>query len=145
MSGRRRAHADVAIEADARLALEALGAAVARRAAPAADLERVRDWARLQADALEPLASWVRHLRAAIPDDGILVSELTQVGYFARANYPVFEPGTLLTCGYQGTLGFGFPTALGAAVGNPGRTIVEHHRRRRFRLGHAGTGDGAQI
>ena len=117
-------HADVAIEADARLALEALSEAVARRAAPAADFDRVRDWARLQADAVEPLASWVRHLRAAIPDDGILVTELTQVGYFARANYPVYQPGTFLTCGYQGTLGYGFPTALGAALGNPGRSVV---------------------
>lgn len=117
-------HADVAIEADARLTLEALSAAVGWRAAPSADLDRAREGARRQADALEPLASWVRHLRAAIPDDGILVSELTQVGYFARANYPVYQAGTFITCGYQGTLGYGFPTALGAAVGNPHRSVV---------------------
>jgi acetolactate synthase-1/2/3 large subunit len=63
-------------------------------------------------------------LRAAIPDDGILVNELTQVGYLTRSAYPVYAPGTYITPGYQGTLGYGFPTALGAAYGNPGRAVV---------------------
>jgi acetolactate synthase-1/2/3 large subunit len=29
-----------------------------------------------------------------------------------------------VTCGYQGTLGFGFPTALGVKVGNPDKPVV---------------------
>jgi acetolactate synthase-1/2/3 large subunit len=116
--------AEVGIKADAVLALEALTAAVGARPKGDADLDRVRAWAQAQVDAVEPLASWVRHLRAGIPDDGILVNELTQVGYFARANYPVYLPGTFITPGYQGTLGYGFPTALGAAIGNPDRPVV---------------------
>jgi acetolactate synthase-1/2/3 large subunit len=116
--------ADATITADARLGLEALAAAVARRTAPGPDLDAVRAWARLQSDAIEPQRSWIAALRAAIPDDGVLVNELTQVGYYARFAYPVYQPGTLLTPGYQGTLGYGFPTGLGAAAGNPGRAVV---------------------
>ncbi len=112
------------VTADARLALEALAGAMTRKARDIPDLERVRAWARAQSDAIEPQHAWVRALRAAMPDDGIFVNELTQVGYYARLAYPVYEPRTFLTPGYQGTLGYGFPTALGAAAGNPGRAVV---------------------
>jgi acetolactate synthase-1/2/3 large subunit len=46
------------------------------------------------------------------------------VGYVLPLVYPVFIPGTLLTPGYQGTLGFGFPTAIGASVARPERALV---------------------
>ena len=59
-----------------------------------------------------------------LPDDGVLVEELTQVGYAARFGYEVRRPRTLLSPGYQGTLGSGFPTALGAKVANPDRPVV---------------------
>jgi acetolactate synthase-1/2/3 large subunit len=73
---------------------------------------------------IEPQYSWVRALRAGIPEDGILVHEFTQVGYVAQVAYPVYQPRSYLSSGYQGTLGYGFPTALGARVGNPGRAVV---------------------
>jgi acetolactate synthase-1/2/3 large subunit len=117
--------ADVGVLADARLGLEALAAALPRRGPdPAIDLAKVRDWASEQARGAEPQMSYLRALRAAIPDDGILVNELTQIGYLARSMYPVYAPGTFITPGYQGTLGYGFPTALGVAAGNPGRAVV---------------------
>ena len=117
--------AEVGIVADARLGLEALAAALPRRPGlRPADLDKVREWADVQARVVEPQISYIRALRAAIPDDGILVNELTQIGYLARTLYPVYQPGTFLTPGYQGTLGYGFPTALGAAAGNPGRAVV---------------------
>src|SRR5262249_21377161 len=31
---------------------------------------------------------------------------------------------TMVTCGYQGTLGFGFQTAIGVKVGNPRKPVV---------------------
>jgi acetolactate synthase I/II/III large subunit len=116
--------AEIGIKGDARLGLEALAAAVPRRLNRDIDLAKVRDWAHEQASVAEPQMSYIRALRAAIPDDGILVNELTQIGYLARSMYPAYEPGTFVTPGYQGTLGYGFPTALGAAAGNPGRTVV---------------------
>jgi acetolactate synthase-1/2/3 large subunit len=115
--------AEVGIVGDARLGLEALAAAVPQRMSDI-DLAKVRDWASEQARVAEPQMSYIRALRAAIPDDGILVNELTQIGYLARSMYPAYAPGTFITPGYQGTLGYGFPTALGAAAGNPGRAVV---------------------
>lgn len=85
---------------------------------------QVRAWCDEQIAHIEPQLSYVRALRAAIPPDGILVSELTQVGYAAGFAYPVYAPHTFITPGYQGTLGYGFATALGVALGNPDKAVV---------------------
>jgi acetolactate synthase-1/2/3 large subunit len=88
------------------------------------DAQRVKAWASAQIDQVEPQASFIRALRNALPDDGIFVNELTQVGYLARIAYPVYAPHTYIGPGYQGTLGYGFPVALGAAVGGRGKRVV---------------------
>jgi acetolactate synthase I/II/III large subunit len=118
---------DVAVHADALLALEGLLALLQdmpERPSRAAEVAEARAWAAARLEAIPPQAAWLRALREAIPDDGILVDELTQVGYVARVAYPVYGPRTYLTPGYQGTLGYGFPTALGAKVANPDRPVV---------------------
>jgi len=79
------------------------------------------------ADELSPLApqkTWIDAIRAELPEDGILVEELTQISYASRILYPVYGPRTYLTTGYQGTLGWGLPTALGAKVAMPDRAVV---------------------
>lgn len=91
---------------------------------PRDDLEEIRGWCAAEIARFEPQASWVRALREAVPDDGVLVAELTQVAYLARAAYPVYQPRTYIGPGYQGTLGFGFPTALGAKAADPDRAVV---------------------
>ena len=68
--------------------------------------------------------SYALAIREELPDDGIFVNESTQVGYWSRNGFPVYEPRSYLNSGYQGTLGYGFATALGAAVGNPDRAVV---------------------
>ena len=74
---------------------------------------------------LEPQASYARAIRQALPDDGIVVSGLTQLGYWITYGaFPVYRPRTLLTAGYQGTLGFEYGAALGAQVGAPERRVV---------------------
>lgn len=116
--------ADVFVHGDCRLALQQLERAAAQRPPLQMDLGAVRTWAAEQMGEIEPQGAWLKALRRAIPDDGILVNELTQVGYFARIAYPVYQPNTFITPGYQGTLGYGFPTALGAALGSNGRMVV---------------------
>ncbi len=123
----------VAIEADAELAASALLAAIVAGAGPRADVvadrtaaagalgQRLRDGL---AARFPDLARCCEQLRAAIPPGGVLVDEMTQVGYYARNGYPVDAPGEYLGSGYQGTLGFGFPTALGAKVGVGDRVVV---------------------
>ena len=68
---------------------------------------------------LQPQAAFSDAIRAALPDDGILVNDVTQLAFFASIGYPVYEPRTMIGPGYQGTLGCGFATALGVQVGNP--------------------------
>ena len=62
----------------------------------------------------EPQESYLAAVRAAVPDDGILVSGMTQLGYYARAFWPTYEPRTFITSSYSGNLGYAYPTALGA-------------------------------
>lgn len=59
--------------------------------------------------------SFLRAIRSELPNDGIFVDEVTQMGYVAKFAFPCFEPRTFLSAGHQGNLGCGFPTALGAA------------------------------
>ena len=59
--------AEIGIACDARLGLEALAAALPRRPARDIDLDKVRRWAREQAEVAEPQMSYIRALRAAIP------------------------------------------------------------------------------
>ncbi|SDR34426.1 acetolactate synthase-1/2/3 large subunit [Rhizobiales bacterium GAS113] len=110
---------DVAILGDAKPALAALldligkrpSAAPARIEASAALKDKLK--AAMQA-AVPPQLAYLAAIRDVLPDDGVLIDELTQVGYVARYGYEVRRPRTLLSAGYQGTLGWGVPTALGA-------------------------------
>ncbi len=118
----------VGIEADARAGLAALTALVEQggrtRTSGAAELEALRRSVAARARAVGPQADYALAIREALPDDAIVVSEMTQVGYWANLAFPVYEPRTYITPGYQGTLGFGFPTALGAKVAHPDRPVV---------------------
>lgn len=119
--------ARLGIHGDARLGLAGLLEhldGLSPRPARQAAMDALRRWGDEQIAELEPQRSWLRALRQAIPEDGILVSEVTQMGYLARVDYPVYVPRTLLGPGYQGTLGYGFPTALGVKVANPDRAVV---------------------
>jgi len=117
------------IVADAKPALAALHHALDRRnpkrASRKEELEALksRSLARL-ADNLGPQCEYLRAIRAELPEDGIYVEDLTQVGYIGRVAFPVYHPRTYIHSGYQGTLGFGFATALGAKVGRPDLPVV---------------------
>jgi acetolactate synthase-1/2/3 large subunit len=73
---------------------------------------------------VQPQAAFASVIREELPDDGIAVAESTQVGYWMHNAFPVYKPRTYLSSGYQGTLGYGFATALGAQVGNPDKKVV---------------------
>ena len=69
---------------------------------------------------LAPQLGYLRAIRDVLPDHGVVIDELTQVGYSGRAAYEARAPRTYISSGYQGTLGWGVATALGAkhALGN---------------------------
>lgn len=114
---------DVAVLADAVSGLRALAEALPD-SRPVPDLSAVRERADELLGEISPQVEWLRAIREALPDDGVLVDELTQVGYPSRIAFPVFEPGSYVTPGYQGTLGYGFPTALGVQAADPRRAVV---------------------
>jgi acetolactate synthase-1/2/3 large subunit len=63
---------------------------------------------------LDKQVAILQAIRAELPEDGIFVDEVTQVGFAARLALPVYKPRTFLSPGYQDNLGWGFATALGA-------------------------------
>ncbi len=73
---------------------------------------------------VQPQMEYLEVIREALPRDGFLVEELSQVGFTSNFGWPVYEPRTYVSCGYQGTLGFGFPSALGVKVAHPERAVV---------------------
>ncbi|MCC8427595.1 thiamine pyrophosphate-dependent enzyme [Reyranella aquatilis] len=73
---------------------------------------------------LAPQIAYLEAMRKALPEDGILVDELTQMGYAARFAWPTYKPRTFLSPGYQGTLGWGYATSLGAKVAKPDTAVL---------------------
>ena len=120
--------ADVAIVADAAEGLRALIARLEKhsdkRADRTADMKALKGALAQDARALAPQKAWIDAIRAELPEDGILVEELTQISYASRLLFPAYGPRTYLTTGYQGTLGWGLSTALGAKAAMPGRAVV---------------------
>jgi acetolactate synthase-1/2/3 large subunit len=117
------------IVADAKPALAALHRALEgrnqRRQSRKEELEALKGRALANlADKLGPQCEYLKAIRAELPDDGIYVEDLTQVGYVGRMAFPVYRPRSYIHSGYQGTLGFGFATALGAKVGRPDLPVV---------------------
>lgn len=125
----RIAEPDVAIHADAAQAVPALIDALDRLgvAKPSREDEllglkaRVREQIRNQ---VQPQFDFLEAIRSAMPDDGIFVDEITQAGYASWYTLPVYAPRTLISCGYQGTLGYGYATALGVQAAHPDKAVV---------------------
>lgn len=114
------------LHADARLALAALAAEMGspQRDSRESEFVRVRSWLAEQFDDIAPQREYLAAIRGALPEDGVFVSEFTQVGYAASACYPAYQPRTYIGPGYQGTLGYGFATALGVKAADPTRSVV---------------------
>jgi acetolactate synthase-1/2/3 large subunit len=115
------------IHADARDGLAALHEALADVETDSHWADRLaaaRDWAAGEIAKVQPQGAFIAALRDGMDDDAILVSDLTQVGYLSSVAYEIRSPGTYFAPGYQGTLGYAFPTALGAKVAQPDRQVV---------------------
>ena len=122
----RRLAVDVAIVADAADGARALAALVKSKDDPArrAAVAVAKAAALVAIEKAEPQYSFMKVLREVLPDDGIVVDEVTQLGYIIWYGYPVHQPRRLISSGFSGTLGYGFPTALGVKVANPDRPVV---------------------
>lgn len=74
---------------------------------------------------VQPQMAYLNVIREVLPRNGCYVPELSQMGFATWAGgMPIYEPRTYISEGFQGTLGFGFPTALGVKAANPKRAVV---------------------
>ena len=85
--------------------------------------ERQAAW-RKRMEKLNPQIEFLDAIRAELPEDGIFVDEVTQIGFAARLLFPVYKPRTFLSPGYQDPLGWGFATALCAQHARPDVPVV---------------------
>jgi len=124
----RNAPIEIALAGDARATLSLLHKALAAAGRPSAsraeERRAQRESTREELRKIGPQAALVDALRAAIPEHAIVVPDTTTVGYMSHMYMPVYEPRTYVSSSYMGTLGFAFPTALGAKVAAPDRPVV---------------------
>lgn len=118
----------LAITAQAEQALPLLLNDLARCAISAdsreAEMLQIRAAWEEKVSVLDPQISYLKLIREELGEDGIFVDELTQIGFASRIAYPAYKPRTYITTGYQGTLGYGFQTALGAKVACPDVPVI---------------------
>ncbi|MEP6883986.1 MAG: 5-guanidino-2-oxopentanoate decarboxylase [Gammaproteobacteria bacterium] len=127
--------ADVCVWSDASAALNSINQALTARSIDAAAHSgwrtaiggpakfRAEIEAKLDA---KTLAQWsaLLAIKNALPADGVVFTDMTQIAYFGNYAYPVDNPGQWFHPSGYGTLGFALPAALGAKVSSPARAVV---------------------
>ena len=91
-----------------------------RHAFDKAALEDYREKDRSE-DAAYP---WLVAIQDAYPDEATGIWGMTQLGYYSRQHFEVDRPWSYIDSGYMGTLGYAYPTAIGAKVGVPDRPVI---------------------
>ncbi|MGI9424834.1 MAG: thiamine pyrophosphate-dependent enzyme [Hyphomicrobiaceae bacterium] len=122
---RLKPHVPVIADADdgTRALLHALKSCKAKSGTEAR-LSAARETMREAINAVQPQMSYLHVIREELPHDGIFVDDLCQVVYASYFGWTAFQPRTYVTCGYQGTLGYGYPTALGVKIANSDRAVL---------------------
>ena len=72
----------------------------------------------------EPQYPVMEAMQRGLPEEAIIVWDVTQFGYYVRTHYQVNHPKTYIDSGYSFNLGYAFPTALGAKVAKPDQPVV---------------------
>lgn len=72
-----------------------------------------------------PQMSYLDVIREELPEDGFFVDEVTQCGFVSWYGFPVYQPRHHISAGYQGTLGYGYATALGVMAGNMDKRVIQ--------------------
>jgi acetolactate synthase-1/2/3 large subunit len=119
---------DVAIIGDAKMAVAQLETELDRAGVQSGsrqeEFDSIKSQTLAEARQVQPHMDYLAAIRDVLPRDGFFVEEICQAGFTSFFGFPVYQPRTFVTCGHQGTLGFGFPTALGVKVGNPDKAVV---------------------
>lgn len=121
---------EVGIVADAKCVLSALLAELEASGAPVSsrkdELQSLKqEVGQSMREHIGPQMAYLDVIRAAMPRDGYFVDEVTQVGFASWSGFPVYEPRHFVSACQQGTLGYGFATALGVAAAHPDQAVVQ--------------------
>ena len=118
---------DCAIIADAAEGLRALRDRLPkhnRKRAPREDVAAEQAWFVEALKKKQPQMDFLGAIRAALPDDGIVVEDVTQLGFIGRLAFPVAAPRRYISPGYQDNLGWSYGTALGVQAALPDRAVM---------------------
>ncbi|MEQ8655247.1 MAG: 5-guanidino-2-oxopentanoate decarboxylase [Kiloniellales bacterium] len=63
-------------------------------------------------------------LRAALPENGMVLTDMTQMAYSGNVTFPVARPRSWVHPQGYGTLGYALPAAVGAKIASPDRPVV---------------------
>ncbi len=85
-----------------------------------------RDYPQAFPDIDEPRSHFglIRSIAACLDDDATIATDVGQHQMWVAQGYPLRRPRQWLTSGGLGTMGFGVPAAIGAALAEPERTVV---------------------
>ncbi len=90
-----------------------------------AELDAVR---RKCVEGMSPLSRTHMHvldaMRGALPEDAIVVTDMTQIAYTGNTHYACATPRSWFHPNGYGTLGYALPAAIGARLGAPQRAVV---------------------
>jgi len=126
----------IGIAVDAKVALrqllDCLGSEVQKRSTEAYPrFSQVTEWKKLikigkvsECVPIKPLRL-IKAMRDCLDRDAIITTEVGQNQMWAALNFKVFNPRTFISSGGLGTMGFGFPAAIGAKVAKPDFPVVD--------------------
>jgi acetolactate synthase I/II/III large subunit len=85
-----------------------------RRRSRSEEMANLRAAYAAEIDHLRPQLDYLAAIRDVLPDDGVLVEDVTQIGFASHLAFDFRRPRTLLSTGPAGTLGAGYAHGLGA-------------------------------
>jgi len=127
---------DVGIAGDARKAVDLILEAIKKEANKSdSKLEWIKRVKELKsyyesiyfAEEGKGLKPWkiMKTIRNSIPRNAIITTGVGQHQMWAETFFDVLEPGTFISSTGLGTMGFGFPAALGAKLARPDRVVID--------------------
>ncbi|MCW4006879.1 MAG: biosynthetic-type acetolactate synthase large subunit [Candidatus Bathyarchaeota archaeon] len=125
---------DVPVVGDAKVVMQMIHAALSKKLKKTAGTA----WSKRVKEAKEQLSpllvdipkdvtpkALLTKLRSLLPDDAIITTEVGQNQMWSALYFKSLQPRTFISSGGLGTMGFGFPAALGAKVACPNRQVVD--------------------
>jgi len=125
----RNVPVEVPIVADAKLFLEdflpiATAPSIGEWQAQTEEWMRSRPLAEVPGNGGLSPSQVIRSIAEAFPS-AVITTEVGQNQMWTAQYYNFHEARTFLTSGGLGTMGYGFPAAIGAQLGNPGRRVID--------------------